>query len=130
MLASSSPSNLKAIADGPSILDYLNETVDEFGIREKIRFDHRISNASWSWIDRRWTLTVDHGADTFEITANFVFMCTGYYSYRGGFTPEFAGADTFGGQIIHPQQLPEDIDYTGKRDAEIVSGATADGLNV
>ncbi len=118
-------SNPKAIADGPSILDYLNETVDEFGIREKIRFDHRISNAHWSWSDRRWTLTVDHGDDTFEITTNFVFMCTGYYSYRGGFTPEFAGADTFGGQIIHPQEWPEDLDYAGKRVAVIGSGATA-----
>ena len=117
--------NPKAIADGPSILAYLNETVDEFGIRDKIRFDHLVANASWSWTDRRWTLTVDHDGEPSTITANFVFVCTGYYSYKGGYKPDFEGSDDFAGQIIHPQEWPEDLDYAGKKVAVIGSGATA-----
>ena len=117
--------NPKAIADGPSILAYLNETVDEFDIRRRIRFDHSVSAASWSTENRRWTLTVEHGDETFTLTADFVFMCTGYYSYRGGYTPDFAGRADFGGEIVHPQAWPENFDYADKRVVVIGSGATA-----
>src|SRR5262249_17309514 len=48
-----------------------------------------------------------------------------YYDYAGGFTPEFEGRDDFNGQIVHPQQWPEDLDYAGKRVVVIGSGATA-----
>ena len=99
--------NPKAIADGPSILAYLNETVDEFDIRRRIRFNHLVSAASWSTEDQRWTLTVEHGDESFTMTAGFIFMCTGYYSYKGGYKPEFAGSDDFGGEIVHPQEWPE-----------------------
>ena len=117
--------NPKAIADGPSILAYLNETVDEFDIRRRIRFNHLVSAASWSTEDQRWTLTVEHGDESFTMTAGFIFMCTGYYSYKGGYKPEFAGSDDFGGEIVHPQEWPEDLDYTDKRVVVIGSGATA-----
>lgn len=117
--------NPKAIADGPSILAYLNETVDEFDIRRHIRFDHQVSGASWSSQEQRWTLTVEHGGEVTTITAGFVFMCTGYYSYKGGYKPDFAGSSDFGGQIIHPQEWPEHLDYRDKRVVVIGSGATA-----
>lgn len=117
--------NPQAIADGPSILAYLNETVDEFDIRRHIRFDHQVSAASWSPEEHRWTLTVEHAGETFTITAGFVFMCTGYYSYKGGFKPDFEGSDDFEGQIVHPQEWPEDLDYSGKQVVVIGSGATA-----
>jgi cation diffusion facilitator CzcD-associated flavoprotein CzcO len=52
-------------------------------------------------------------------------MCTGYYRYDEGYTPRFEGIERFGGQIVHPQLWPEDLDYTGKRVVVIGSGATA-----
>ena len=52
-------------------------------------------------------------------------MCSGYYRYDEGYTPEFPGIDRFGGQVIHPQHWPEDLDYAGKRVVVIGSGATA-----
>ena len=60
-----------------------------------------------------------------RFTCNFLFGCTGYYDYAGGYTPEFAGAEKFRGRIIHPQQWPEALDYAGKRVVVIGSGATA-----
>ena len=39
--------------------------------------------------------------------------------------PHFAGIERFGGQIVHPQHWPEDLDYAGKRVVVIGSGATA-----
>ena len=114
-----------AIADGPSILRYLHETVQEFGIDRHIRFNRLVTRASWSSDEQRWTLTIDHGGEVETLTAEFVFMCSGYYSYRGGHTPEFPGRDNFRGEIIHPQEWPEHLDYRDKRVVVIGSGATA-----
>ncbi|MEO6652587.1 MAG: NAD(P)/FAD-dependent oxidoreductase [Ilumatobacteraceae bacterium] len=117
----------RAIADGPSILAYLRETVAEYDIERHIRFNHHVDAASWSTAEARWTVTVTRTDtdETITYTCSFLFMCSGYYSYRGGYTPEFPGIDDFEGQIVHPQQWPEDIDVSGKRIVVIGSGATA-----
>ena len=60
-----------------------------------------------------------------RFTCNFLFMCSGYYRYEEGYTPEFAGRENFAGRIVHPQKWPEDLDYAGKRVVVIGSGATA-----
>ncbi len=115
----------KAIADGPSILNYLDETAREYGIDKHIRYGHRLTGAEWSSADAVWTVTVDRGGEELRFTCAFLFMCTGYYNYAEGFTPEFAGSANFEGRIVHPQFWTPDIDYAGKRVVVIGSGATA-----
>ncbi|MGA1541713.1 MAG: flavin-containing monooxygenase, partial [Ilumatobacteraceae bacterium] len=117
----------KAIADAPSIMKYLRETVSEYGIDRNIRFDTLVKKAEWSTETSTWTLTTQR-ADTGEygdITCNFIHMCAGYYSYKEGFTPHFEGREKFQGTIVHPQEWPEDLDYSGKKVVVIGSGATA-----
>lgn len=121
----------KAIADGPSILSYLQETARENHINDKIRFGHQVVAAAWSSPDARWTVTVERtDADTglkseVQITCGFMFMCAGYYSYKEGYTPEFPGIGEFQGQLVHPQKWPKNLDYANKRVVVIGSGATA-----
>lgn len=117
----------KAIADGPSILRYVRDTAAENGIDRKIRFNTRVRRASWESKDARWTVEAERGAEreTVRYTCNFLFMCSGYYKYENGYTPEFPGADRFRGRMVHPQKWTEDIDYAGKRVVVIGSGATA-----
>lgn len=117
----------KSIADGPSILEYLRETVDEYDIERFIRYHHLVTTAEWSTADATWTITANRSDtnETVTYTCSFLFMCSGYYSYKGGYTPEFAGIDDFSGPVVHPQKWPEDLDYAGKRIAIIGSGATA-----
>jgi monooxygenase len=117
----------KAIADGPAILRYVKETAAEYGVDRHIRFGHRVVRAAWSSEDSAWTVEAERPdiGDTVRLTANFVLMCAGYYSYRQGYTPEFEGQDRFAGAIVHPQQWPEDLDYRGKKVVVIGSGATA-----
>ena len=117
----------KSIADGPSILKYIRETARTYGVEEKIRFRHRVVRAEWSSADTRWTVEVERGdgAETVTLTCGFLFMCSGYYRYDAGYTPPFEGTERFGGQIVHPQHWPGDIDYAGKRVVVIGSGATA-----
>ena len=117
----------KAIADGPAILEYLRETAAEYGIDRHIRFGHHVDRASWSSAEARWTVEGHRtaGGEPVTITCGYLFMCSGYYSYKGGYTPEFEGIDRFGGQIVHPQEWPEDLDHTDQRVVVIGSGATA-----
>ena len=116
----------KAIADGPSILSYVRETAVENQVERHVRFGHKVRAAAWSSDDARWTVTaaLSDGAIT-TVTCNFLFMCSGYYSYDEGHKPEFAGEDDFAGQVVHPQFWPADLDYAGKRVVVIGSGATA-----
>ncbi len=115
----------KAIADGPSILNYVRETAREHGIDQHIRFGTQVKGAAWSTEDAAWTVEVMKDGKVSHVTANFVFLCGGYYSYAGGYTPEFPGVETFKGQLVHPQKWTPDIDHAGKRVVVIGSGATA-----
>src|SRR5215207_5553547 len=117
----------KAIADGPAILNYIRETAAEFGVDEKIRYDHRVQRASWSSADALWTVEAEAGPgkSVVRFTCDFLYLCTGYYDYEGGYTPEWPGVERFRGRIVHPQKWPEDLDYGGKRVVVIGSGATA-----
>ena len=119
--------NPQAIADGPSILRYINETADTFHIREKIQFNRWVAEAAWSSSDQQWTLEVEN-RETEEkevIACNFLFMCSGYYDYENGYQPAFLNSESFQGKIIHPQKWEADLDYTDKNIVIIGSGATA-----
>ncbi len=116
----------KSIADGDSILQYIKDTAAEDGIDRHIRFGHRIVAAEWSGDDARWRITAKRGDDTtVELTASFLFSCTGYYRYDHGYLPDFDGMSDFAGTLVHPQHWPEDLDYIGKRVVVVGSGATA-----
>ena len=120
----------KAIADGPRILNYVRETATENGIDKHIRYHHRVKRASWSTSEACWTVEAERIAgegavETISFTCNFLFMCSGYYNYENGYSPEFPGAKDFAGRIVHPQRWPEDMDLSDKKVIVIGSGATA-----
>jgi cation diffusion facilitator CzcD-associated flavoprotein CzcO len=116
-----------SIADGGSIRRYIEDTADEYGVRDKIRFHTRVVAADWSSEDGRWTVTArrtDTG-ETVRLTCSWLSACSGYFRYDEGFRPRFEGEERFPGRLVHPQQWPEDLDVTGKRVVVIGSGATA-----
>jgi cation diffusion facilitator CzcD-associated flavoprotein CzcO len=117
----------KAIADGPAILSYLEETAREHGIDEHIRYGKKVLGLRWTSENARWTADVQDSrtGETSQITASFIVGATGYYSYDEPFTPEFPGRDRYQGEFVHPQLWPEDLDYAGKKVVVIGSGATA-----
>jgi cation diffusion facilitator CzcD-associated flavoprotein CzcO len=141
----------KALADGPSILRYVRDTASEAGIDDHIRYGYRVTRASWSSADTRWTVEATRtqppendgeathpnggqsdpdgsesdGTETVTFTCDFLLMCTGYYRYDHGYQADLPGSDGFQGRIVHPQFWPEDLNYAGKRVAVVGSGATA-----
>ena len=116
-----------AIVDGPSIRDYVEEAAVENAIAPHIRFGIQVTRANWSAATARWTVeTIDkQSGQARRFTARFLAMGTGYYSYEGGYAPDFDGQADYRGQLIHPQAWPEDLDYAGKSVIVIGSGATA-----
>ncbi|MCB9569002.1 MAG: NAD(P)/FAD-dependent oxidoreductase [Myxococcales bacterium] len=117
----------KAIADGPAILRYLEESAREFGVDRQIRYGLRMERARWSSAERRWRVELrdQESGEVKVLSCSFLFAATGYYRYDRGFTPEFPGRERFAGTIVHPQLWPEDLDYAGKKIIVIGSGATA-----
>jgi monooxygenase len=119
----------RALADGPSILEYLRTVAEEYAVDELIRYRHKVVRASWDSDAALWTVEVETGADPagepVTLTARFLWGCSGYYHYEEPFAPEFPGAADFEGTIVHPQHWPEDLEYAGKNVVVIGSGATA-----
>jgi len=117
----------RAIADGAAILDYVRATAQEHGLAALIRYQHRVTAASWSSTEARWivSITVGPAQATQQLSCRFLHVCTGYYNYQHGYTPDFAGLASFTGRLVHPQAWPADLDVTGQRVVVIGSGATA-----
>lgn len=115
------------IASSAEIKKYMSEVIADNGIDKHIRYQHRITHASWSSLEKRWTVDVLRGdnGETFQMTANFLWMCQGYYKHSEGYTPEWPGMDSYKGRIVHPQTWPTDLEYAGKKILVIGSGATA-----
>mgnify|MGYP000353085737 FL=1 len=114
------------IASAEEILKYMGDVIEENELDRHIRYNHKITSAQWSSVDNRWTITATR-IDTSEqrfFTANFLWMCQGYYRHSEGYTPEWPGMDTYQGDIIHPQTWPKDLEYAGKNVMVIGSGAT------
>ena len=115
----------KSIADGASIMSYLDETVAENNIGQYIRMGHNVTKARWSSETARWTVRCETAKGPKTFSCNFLYMCSGYYDYEQGHMPEFKGAQDFKGALIHPQHWPEGLDYNQKKIIVIGSGATA-----
>ena len=114
------------IATAGEILSYMGEVIEENRIDQHIRYNHWIETADWDSKTSLWTITgkrKDTG-EAVSFTANFLWMCQGYYKHAEGYTPEWEGMADFKGTIVHPQTWPEDLDYKDKNVLVIGSGAT------
>ena len=114
----------KVIADGASILNYIRETAKENDIEQHIHYDRAVKKANWHE-DATWTIETETKEGQKIYSCNFLLMCSGYYSYQQGYTPQFKGIDRFEGKIVHPQKWPKDLDYRNQKVVVIGSGATA-----
>ncbi|WP_213288441.1 NAD(P)/FAD-dependent oxidoreductase [Bradyrhizobium sp. sGM-13] len=115
------------IASAAEILKYMGEVIEENDLAPHIRYRHTITSARWSSEENLWTIeaTRTDTGERLRFTANFFWMCQGYYRHTEGYTPEWKDMAKFKGPIVHPQKWPEDLDYKNKRVVVIGSGATA-----
>ena len=115
----------KSIADGPSIMEYLHETINEYELNNNILLDHKVDSANWNSEKSLWELKIKVNDQIQNLTCNFLFLCGGYYSYTKPHMPYFKNQESFEGQIVHPQFWDESLNYSEKKVVVIGSGATA-----
>ena len=115
------------IATAEEIRNYMQEVIEENGIDQHIRYNHKILSATWSSQDNLWTIDATNKVtgETARFTTPFLWMCQGYYRHNQGYMPEWPGMDRYKGTLVHSETWPEDLDYTDKTVLVIGSGATA-----
>ena len=113
------------IADGGDIWQYMADTARKHGIDEHIRFSTRVISADWDSATDTWSVQADQGGEPRTYRGRFLFFASGYYNYDEPYSPTFPGIEDFKGDVVHPQQWPDGLDYAGKRLVVIGSGATA-----
>ena len=113
------------VADGDQIRDYMEDAARKHGIHPHIRFGTHVQSADWDSATDTWTVHVTENGEAKRYRSRFVFFGSGYYNYDEPYSPEFPGLENFTGRVVHAQQWPVDLDYTGKKVVVIGSGATA-----
>jgi len=105
------------------LLDYLKKVAAEYGIRDHLRLNTRLTSSRWDEGKRRWisTLRTNDGEATFESTA----LVSAIGQLNDPSRAHFRGEEAFGGLILHSALWSDDIDVSGKRVAVIGTGATA-----
>jgi len=112
----------------PETERYLNHVVDRFDLRGLMRFDARVTGASYDEVAGRWTVTTrgEHG-DERAISARFLIAATGVLSVP--YVPDIPGQAEFEGEAYHTGLWPASaVDFTGKRVA--VVGTSSSGVQV
>ncbi|MGD6980224.1 flavin-containing monooxygenase [Citricoccus zhacaiensis] len=120
------------IASGEQVRQYLQQVVQDAGLREHIQLDTRVTAADFSTDEARWHVRAVRagtaGGQPERYTARFLVACTGYYDAEHPHDPGFDGVEDFTGTVVHPQHWPQDLELAGRRIAVIGSGATAVSL--
>jgi cyclohexanone monooxygenase len=105
----------------PEILAYANHVADRFGLRPDIRFDTRVTSATFDESANLWRVETDRGD---RVLARFCIMAVGCLSATN--RPPFKGMEDFHGPIYHTGEWPHDgVDFTGLRVGVIGTGSSA-----
>jgi cation diffusion facilitator CzcD-associated flavoprotein CzcO len=108
----------------PETERYLNHVVDRFDLRPHMRFDTRVTSATWDETSGTWTVAFDDGSGR---RARFLVAATGVLSVP--YIPDVPGRDDFRGEAHHTGLWPpEPVDVAGKRVA--VVGTSSSGVQV
>lgn len=119
------------LGQAPQIKHYITTAARNAGALERLQCNTRVDRLSWDSNSRLWEITFSSTEESAKnsaaapIYARRVHMATGYYKHEQGYRPHFPGEEVFQGQILHPQQWPENLDVVGKRVVVVGSGATA-----
>ena len=108
-------------ATQPEILAYANHVADRFDLRREIRFETRVTQATFDETSNLWRVETDQGD---QVSARFCIMAVGCLSATN--RPAFEDMQRFRGPIYHTGEWPhEDVDFTGLRVGVIGTGSSA-----
>jgi len=100
---------------------YLEHVTDRYDLAKDIRFETRVTAATFDEDAAAWTVETDTGE---RVTARFVITAVGALSAAN--TPSFEGVGSFRGASYHTGRWPhEGVDFSGLRVGVIGTGASA-----
>jgi len=104
----------------PELQKYLEETVDEFGLRPHLRLGLGVESATWDDDRHTWTLRLDDGtADECNVLISAVgFLNVPRY-------PDWPGLEDFRGPAFHTARWEHQHDLTGRTVAVVGTGSSA-----
>jgi cation diffusion facilitator CzcD-associated flavoprotein CzcO len=104
----------------PELQKYLEETVDEFGLRPHLRLGVAVESATWDDARHVWMLRLDDGSvDECHVLVSAVgFLNVPRY-------PDWPGLETFRGPAFHTARWEHHHDLTGKTVAVVGTGSSA-----
>ncbi|TCM69838.1 cation diffusion facilitator CzcD-associated flavoprotein CzcO [Acinetobacter calcoaceticus] len=106
-------------AKQPEILQYLEQTAQQFEIESKIEFNNPLLNAHWDEQLNLWLIETTRGV----YQARTVIFSTGPITEPQ--LPKLKGIEGFKGEMFHSAKWNHDYDLSGKRVAVIGTGASA-----
>ena len=108
-------------ATQPEILAYANHVADRFLLRPHIRFNQRVTAASFDEASAAWTATLANGE---LLRTRWIIFAAG--SLSTPIRPDIPGVDDFAGEMLFTARWPgEPVSFEGKRVGVIGTGASA-----
>lgn len=108
---------------GDELLTYLRDLAVERGLTERVELGARVTAARWDAGANRWTVTIESASGVRDETADVVVAATGHFNQP--VRPELPGMASFGGEIVHTADWPDDLALEGRRVAVVGTGASA-----
>jgi cation diffusion facilitator CzcD-associated flavoprotein CzcO len=104
----------------PEILEYFQDCVEQFGIRDFIQFETAIEEARFDEGENVWHITTSDGRTH---TADVFVSAVGQLNRPR--IPQFDGLDSFAGPAWHSARWNDEFDVTGRDIAVVGNGASA-----
>ncbi|PNP38823.1 hypothetical protein TGAMA5MH_09046 [Trichoderma gamsii] len=119
------PNWTEELCDQEEILNYMESTVDKFGLRPYIQFNCECLGATWSNERQLWDVTFLNLRTKEKLveSANVLLSAVGGFSQPR--IVEFPGMEKFKGRVFHTAEWDHSYDYTGKKMAVIGNGCSA-----
>lgn len=105
-------------ADRSEVQQYLDDTIDSWGIRSHFRFGTKVDGIRWDATRDVWRVSSTSGTEEFD----YVVSAVGLLNVPR--YPEWPGLETFRGRVFHTSRWPEDVDLRGKKVAIAGTGST------
>jgi cation diffusion facilitator CzcD-associated flavoprotein CzcO len=110
----------RVYAPGEELLRYAERCAARYGLRERTRFDTKVTGAAFDERRHLWRVTTDRGD---ALLARYLVDATGALTKPK--RPDIAGIDDFTGVTVHTARWDPDEDVAGRRVAVIGTGASA-----
>ena len=109
----------RLFAPGDEIRRYADRCADDYGLRDHMRFNTRVRQATFDEAENLWRIESSTGT----ITARYIITaCGGLAQPKAS---DIDGLDRFEGKVMHTARWDHDYDVKGKRVAVIGTGASA-----